>query len=424
MTKWTVRHNWRHVISGGILAATAVAALWYISNIKRRIRLFDNMDRQDHSPRPYAQPDFVYLNASARPGVEAIRATLEDWFSRYPKAGRAELRSRFRSNNLDHRSAYFELFLHELLLRLGCKVELHPQIPGTTRRPDFAVLSDDNQRFYVEAVLASDQSEEEMAAEARKNQVYDALNRLDSPNFYIGMDLRGAPATPPSARKLRAFIGKQLAQLNPDELEVQFQSGGIPALPHWSYEHDGWAIEFFPIPKSDRVRGKSGARPIGVQLEGGRFLSTKLAIREAISGKAGRYGRLPGPYFIAVNVLSDHVDEIDSTEALFGDEQLVYTTGLPLPQEPRLQRAANGIWRGPDGPRNTRVSGVLIFEQLTQSNIPRVTSRLYVNPWAAAPYSGPLDRLPLATVVDNKMKYLEGQGLAMLFGLPNDWPSD
>jgi hypothetical protein len=94
----------------------------------------------------------------------------------------------------------------------------------------------------------------------------------------------------------------------------------------------------------------------------------------------------------------------------------------PLPQKPRLARAANGAWYGPSGAKNTRVSGVLIFERLSPSSIPWVTPCLYHNPWAAALYEGPLNQLRRGIVANNKIKYSDGQALAALFGLPNGWP--
>jgi hypothetical protein len=280
--------------------------------------VFDDIERNELGPRPYAQPDFIYLNRSARPGVEAIRAAFEDWFLRYPKEDRAELRARLRSeDNYQHRSAFFELFLHEMLLRLGCNVQVHPQIVGTPRRPDFYLQSLVAPPCYLEAILASDETREESAANARMNQLYDALNRLNSPDFYIGMTLRGAPATPPSARHIRAFLTHHLAQLNFAEVADLFRDGGFPALPRWPYEHDGWDVEFFPLPKSDAARGRGGIRPIGIQFEPMRLLQTREAIRDSILEKAGRYGELGQPYIIAVNVLADHVDRIDDCQRLF-----------------------------------------------------------------------------------------------------------
>ncbi len=378
--------------------------------------LFDQIERQGTGPRLYAQPDFDYLNKSARQGVDVIRQTLEDWFSRYPAAHRPELRAQFRSDNHQHRSAHFELVLHELLLRLGVAVEVHPAIPGTNRRPDFLVTSPNGTRCYLEAVLATNQTREEAAAEARKNQVYDAINQLNSPDFFVGIDPIGSPETPPSGQHIRAFLTERLAGLNPNDIAALLDQPNVPgfeALPHWRYEHDGWTIDFFPLPKSESLRGQTGVRPIGLEFSGVQLLRTKETIRNAVQQKAGRYGELAFPYIVAVNVLSDFVDRTDEVEALFGDEQ--------WPGEPRV---ANGVWRGITGPQNTRVSGVAVFERLEQSNLPRVVSCLYHNPWAARPYQGELDRLTHAVVDQNKIQFHDGESLGTILGLPAGWPGE
>jgi len=380
------------------------------------VTLFDQIERQGTGPRLYAQPDFDYLNKSARPGVEVIRQTLEDWFSRYPAAHRPELRAQFRSDNYQHRSAHFELVLHECLLRLGVTVEVHPAIQGTNRRPDFLATSPNGTNWYLEAVLATNQTREEAAAEARKNQVYDAINQLDSPDFFIGLDPIGSPETPPSGQHIRTFLTERLAGLNRDEIVALLEQQDVPgfeALPHWQYEHDGWTIDFFPLPKSESLRGQTGVRPIGLEFSGVQLLQPKESIRNAVQRKAGRYGELAFPYIVAVNVLSDFVDRTDEVEALFGDEQ--------GPGEPRI---ANGVWRGVGGAQNTRVSGVAIFERLEQSNLPRLVSCLYHNPWAVRPYQGELDRLTHAVVNENKLQFLDGESLGTILGLPTGWPGE
>lgn len=273
--------------------------------------LFDQIERQGTGPRLYAQPDFDYLNKSARPGVAVVRQTLEDWFSRYPVAHRPELRAQFRSDNHQHRSAHFELVLHELLLRLGVDVEVHPAVPGTNRRPDFLVNSPSGARCYLEAILATNQTREEAAAEARKNQVYDAINQLNSPDFFIGIDPIGSPETPPSGQHIRAFLTERLAGLNRIEILALLEQQNVPGfegLPHWRYEHDGWTIDFFPLPKSDALTGQASVRPIGLEFGAFQLLQTKETIRNAVQRKAGRYGELALPYIVAVNVLSDFVD--------------------------------------------------------------------------------------------------------------------
>src|SRR5260370_18127928 len=115
---------------------------------------------------------------------------------------------------------------------------------------------------------------------------------------------------------------------------------------------------------------KPGVRPLGVIFEGVRILETRHSIRKAIQEKAGRYGRLPLPYVIGVNVLSDHVDDTEAIEAPFGAEQLIYRSGAPLPQEPEYGRAPNGAFHGPLRAQTTTASTVLIFDILNQPIIP------------------------------------------------------
>ena len=74
------------------------------------------------------------MNRSSWEGVRSIRDLLESWFSRYPKGHPADLRGRFRSaDDSNHRSAFFELFLHEVLYRLACHPLVHPTGLGPLR---------------------------------------------------------------------------------------------------------------------------------------------------------------------------------------------------------------------------------------------------------------------------------------------------
>src|SRR2546428_4764920 len=117
----------------------------------------ENLSRTDNGPAGYAEAPFKYLNRSARLEVGRIRSTLEEWFKHYPSEGEAEFRTRFRSDE-HHDSAFFELFLHELLLRLDCSVTLHPSVATAAAHPDFLVNPRSGASFYLEAVLATDQS--------------------------------------------------------------------------------------------------------------------------------------------------------------------------------------------------------------------------------------------------------------------------
>lgn len=396
------------------------------------MRLFDEIHRSDEGPAQYAEPKFTYLNRSARVAVNRMREVLEAWFSHYPTQEQAELRARFRHRyDWNHRSAFFELFLHELLLQLGCRVVIHPSMgPDQMKHPDFLVQSPKGELFYMEAVLATDESKEDTGAQARMNQVYDALDKqLDSPNFYIGMTLRGAPKSPPPAKRISDFLKERLAPLNRDQKAEILESGGLDALPQWPYEHDGWKIDFFPIPKPPGSRGEVGVRPLGMWWDVGEDygwyeIAPRLAIRDAIVKKAGRYGDVDLPYLIAVNALNEYADRTDvQMEALFGREQWGFKDdGCDDAGEPRLIRAPDGAWRDKSGPIYTRVSAVLLVNLVSPWHIPRAHICLYRNPWAQRPYALELTRLPQAVPEGNRMKWREGESLGTIFGLPGGWP--
>ncbi|MBI1885811.1 MAG: hypothetical protein HYS09_05805 [Chloroflexi bacterium] len=289
-----------------------------------------------------------------------------------------------------------------------------------SNRPDFLVKSNSG-TFYLEATLASERSHEDQAAQARENIVYDALDRLDSPNFFIGMNLRGAPKTPPSARRMRAFLADRLKALDPDHITDLYRSGGKQALPRWHYQHDGWTIEFYPIPKSPKARGKSGIRSIGFRSYA-MWGRTASAIRDAILSKAGKYGNLEAPYVIAVNVVPHGAQRDDIMEALFGDEQMVIQLTKSGPREGGMNRKLNGAWTSPAGPRYTRVSAALLCSGVLPWTILRAPVCLYHNPWAKHGYESPLIRLAQAIPTGGRMHWQDGEALHSVLGLPENWP--
>ena len=81
--------------------------------------------------------------------------TSSNWYSHVPQAERARIRSSLRSRaNIEHWSAFFELYSHELLRKTDFTVEWHhPEATG--RAKDFRA-SRDNVTLDVEAVVCTD----------------------------------------------------------------------------------------------------------------------------------------------------------------------------------------------------------------------------------------------------------------------------
>jgi hypothetical protein len=303
-------------------------------------------------------------------------------------------------------------------------VEIHPETnTGRRRRPDFLVKPPKADRFYLEAIIATDESMNDSAASARIKRVFDQLNeKLNSPDFWIGMKLHGAPKTPPKVKNIKRFLEGHLADLNPDEINKVLESRGIDALPHWSYEHDGWEITFFPVPKSTKSRGKSNHRPLGIEIFEPRWIDSRVAVREAIVSKAGRYGHLGLPFIVAVNALGEHIDQIGIMEALFGKEQFIFRLTKSGPTEPKFSRIPDGVWTSKSGPRYTRISAVLLATQLFPWNILKADVCLYHNPWAKHKYDSELTRLNQRIPDANRLKFAGGESLGVIFGLSSEWP--
>lgn len=95
------------------------------------MNLFDDIERTDLGRATYSETGFRYLNRSARSDVRRVRELLESWFARYPNEHQSDLARRFRAaGRRGLEPPFFELFLHELLLRLGFR----PTVQSATGR--------------------------------------------------------------------------------------------------------------------------------------------------------------------------------------------------------------------------------------------------------------------------------------------------
>lgn len=392
----------------------------------RAKKLFNEMNRDFTGPKLYAESIFDYLNRSARLEYKRIRNLLEQWFEGFSSEVQDELRARIRSkDDRQHLGAFFELYLHELLSKSGFSVEIHPTISNRATHPDFRVLKDGEPLFYLEATLAA-LSDTDTSAKARENQVYDTLNRMKSPNFFIGVKVHGAPTTNPPGAKMRSFLEDKLSNLDPDVVTKQFEQGGLEALPSWNWKHNDWQITFSPIPKKPEARGKHGVRPIGLQMQDVRWLTPHIGIRESIRDKATKYGELDLPYIVAINVIDEFgVDDIDISNALFGEEQITIILRGNNVIGQKLSRKPNGAWYDPNGPQNKRVSAVLIAVNLYPWSIAKIIPILWHNPLANRPLTSDNWLLPqlIPGLKVNRLVKHDGKIAWQLLGLYPNWPS-
>ena len=151
--------------------------------------LFPESALNDDVPFREGEPQRSYLLRSTEKRAAEMRSLLESWLGRFPKEGRAELAARLRSRrNEQFDSAFFELYVHELLMGCGLTSEVHPQVCGSSRRPDFLASCKRRPRAYVEATVALESSEEERSGNARIADLLNVLSSTERDDFFVLLD--------------------------------------------------------------------------------------------------------------------------------------------------------------------------------------------------------------------------------------------
>jgi len=379
--------------------------------------IFDDIPRQDTGA---LQPDetlFAFLNRSGRPIETRVREKLDGWLTGYPENLRDDLVARLRSTSDDqHRSAFFELFLYHLLQARDCKViAIEPKLGHTAKNPDFLVANAEQERFYVEAVMATGLSQQEVGARARLNTALTAIDNTPLPKHFLDLTVTGQPSKPVSVNKLKRELKSWIAGLPADQTARS-------AAPFVWDEH-GFKIEIRAL---TRNKPDEDGRAIGVRRTPIMQINPSREIHPALKKKATRYGKLDHPYLLALNALSSQHNELAVTDALFGTPYYELSKGPNGEEIIKELRRPDGIWYGPPDGRaqNTRMSGVLALMQIDPWNFASKSGLLIPNPWA----SKPLPKLDLGTAefvrAGDIFERREGKPISELVGVPAQWPEE
>lgn len=378
--------------------------------------IFSDRVREDDSYGRHSESTYAYIDRSSRLEVAEVRGLLDRWFRLYPENHRSELRARFVA---DFHGAFWELFLHAYFCCHGFQLTPHPEMPNVSTRPDYLVSGSDVE-FYLEAIVARDKSDEQIARESMRNLLYDAINATKSPNFFLALrDFTIKEGRQPAARKISAFLEREVAKYEPDQVAQDLAQNVALEGPALVFEDETIRLEVTLVPRSPKARGSTDIRPIGIYPFQTRWGGADAALKDAVAGKATRYGQLERPYIVGVNCTSDWgVDEDDILDALFGTHQVSFS---PEHAEPVSTRKRDGALMGPTGPRNTRVSAV-IMANLYPWGLHAGRFELYHNPWASRPIAGGLPPIRQAHLTDRNLQWTAGLPLLELFGLPEGWP--
>ena len=123
---------------------------------------------------------YEFVNRSAWLAYENIRKVLERWFAGYPTSHKDDLRARFRKGDHNHAAAYFELYLHQVMSRLGLSPEVHPDPEIGKGRPDFAIAGAKGSKCYLEANVVFKPRWD--SDDPLENELLDAIDAVAEPH--------------------------------------------------------------------------------------------------------------------------------------------------------------------------------------------------------------------------------------------------
>lgn len=380
--------------------------------------LFTDKSRSDSTPKRATETEFGFLDRCCWPEMSEVRSLLEICLTNYPRQEQTELIARIRSGDDRHfTSGIFELLLHEYLLRLGFSLTPHPELKnGSPKRPDFLVTCPSGDQVYLEAVCTSENNGDDSSAEARKDVALEALDCSHHSDFFVAVSSTGDPVTQPSGRRLTEAVIDWLNRLDADQVLKDLTSNP-EAHPKFQWQHEAWTVRIKAIPVSPKSRGSS-RRLIGMRSYGAGWIDGWTPIRNVIVKKTRRYGNLDLPLVIAVNVDTFKLDQIDISQALFGEEQFIFSGE----SEPQMQRAANGAWHQPSGRRGERCSGAWVFGNLSAYSLTQRRDNLFLNPNAGLQIPTAFLRMPYMSVVDGNLGPVNGITIQDAFELNNQWP--
>lgn len=389
--------------------------------------IFDEGERTDPSSLGSLESIAHFLNRASGVAWDRVRGEIEQWFSRVCDSTKTSLAGRIRSD--DDRQmggAFWELYCHESLIRLGLNVECEPEIEGSTRHPDFRATKGAT-TFIIEATLAAT-SDSTVAVDRLQATVFEKLDGLQLDDLLLHVNIRRRGEVAPSVRKLKSLLRDWAQGLDRENLRAKLtESSNVmePSLPKYHWEESGWEIDFYVMPRDFDEHVTWGNGVVGIKLRTDSvFFDSSVAVKKALEDKAGAYGAPNTPYVIAVASDIHSPGDIGVLNALFGHEQVTF--GIDQMGETVTQegRAPDGFWIGPSGPRNQLVSAVLVASWIRPWFVSQNVPTIWHNPYAVYPLA--LSEAPWRSMRIVASGELEesapAQSIHDFFELDRDWP--
>lgn len=384
-------------------------------------QLFDDIEPTG-DPWRYSESDYELLRRADGPIWDRVRATLDEWYGKYQDP-EGDLRSRFREADArQHSAAWWELYVYTLFRSLGWTVEVHPSIPGSSRRPDF-LATNERSTVYIECVTAFDGPHTAKAdAEA---WLKDCINEAVSPDFGFSMTINHAG----SARVQKSVVTQQIERwISTIDYESERVSSLDPGAARRSktFKFADSQVTLTAMAVPEHQRGDHGPNVMIGPMVSLFGESSVVRLRKLLSKKASQGKGIQESFIVAVlsRMTFARPDQVD--QALFGADVVQYTLssdGDSAHFAARV-RKPDGLWHPGPPARGTRLSGVLFAEQLGPAYVANYLPTLWINPWSANPLVGalPFQRRSASSAGEVSHDSDATGDARTILGLPPQWP--
>ena len=382
------------------------------------LTLFDDFVRTDGRQARRRESTFSFYNRSAWRSAENVRVTLEQWFTDYPADSRPRLRARFRGRDDNHYAAFFELLLHQILLRRGFDPKVDPTPANSNDTPDFLITDAIGWCYYIEAMVVVGM--EVSTGDALLDEVLDEIDAIAErePSRIALMALSsGNLNQTPRLSAIRNKVRTWLANIDLTSI-IDGDLLNNPSLPIWS---DEWTLKLTVLQRLEHpcewlIHAGPGSE--------GPY-NEPVVFRKNIRLKAGKYSGLEHPLIVAINApsqLSFMSRERLGSVLLGREERIPQLDGAGNPPPAVRPGLRDGVWLGGSKAQYHGLHGVLFLD----GAFPRVAATghayMYVNPFIDAKLPDELLQLGSARALGGQLVFEEGPRPGEILGLPEDWP--
>lgn len=314
---------------------------------------------------------FSFLDRTGSTYYEPIRDLLETWVDGWPAEHRAGVVGNLSSGDDKFESALWELYLYAVATGSGDRVEIHPDIPGTSKHPDFLVHGATS--YYLEAIAVG-RSPKHVAADRRLRDLEAVLDRVRIDGATLMFRYHRVGPRPVRAAKLRDDLVQWIDSLDTAGLALQTDASQVHASrpPFW-FEDDGWVLTFEALPM--RSGTSRGSPLVGIRGAGrAKGVDNTTGLRRVLDSKANKYGtRLPCPLVTAALSNTEFpTRDYDVSTVLYGLSSLP-----PASVADPADLRTNGHWRTTDGWRRSHNPNVIVAASLNLHNLASVTPTLW-----------------------------------------------